>query len=491
MFRFRLTCVFAISLATAASGAEPVVSGFQSYEAPTYTLITKDESAARHFPSEIARIDSLLGTLLKPETRRNGAKTYVLLVPGGLYTRYLQPPNEFAGDFAAGRFANFLMLENNRAWPDMKARIYHEYTHWFLHTQFPGIHPFWFDEGLAVLVGNTEFRSTKAKVGIAPPESGYWMPFEQLLRIDKASPEYTLFTTLRVQNESWAMVHRGLIAEPEFGKHMLAYLKAIDDLRTIDEAVPASFGMSIEQLDRSMMGYRWSDATLSIVTPNILPTSPVDQQPGNTMSELEMLELLAAAMMTSGFNSQRLHELVDAANRLAPGSPTADVLRLRLAVRDRDDAALERLLQEIEPRVTAPAVARGLGLALFERLRADEAVNSLPPATRERFQLRAFELLRASAGRQADDIEAVWAYAMLAASLRRDLNSSLDALFKVQRQLPGNADLAMAAARLHEARGETQDMIRALGETFRSSSKADQRAWAKTRLAALHAIAGQ
>jgi len=49
----------------------------------------------------------------------------------------------------------------------------------------------------------------------------------------------------------------------------------------------------------------------------------------------------------------------------------------------------------------------------------------------------------------------------------------------------------MAAARLHEARGETQDMIRALGETFRSSSKADQRAWAKTRLAALHAIAGQ
>ena len=66
MFRFRLTCVFAISLATAASGAEPVVSGFQSYEAPTYTLITKDESAARHFPSEIARIDSLLGTLLKP-----------------------------------------------------------------------------------------------------------------------------------------------------------------------------------------------------------------------------------------------------------------------------------------------------------------------------------------------------------------------------------------------------------------------------------------
>jgi hypothetical protein len=79
---------------------------------------------------------------------------------------------------------------------------------------------------------------------------------------------------------------------------------------------------------------------------------------------------------------------------------------------------------------------------------------------------------------------------MLAARQRRDLSASLLALYRVQRQLPDNADLAMAAALLHEARGESQDMIAALDETFRYSSNVDQRRWAKRRLEGAHATGG-
>jgi hypothetical protein len=414
--------------------------------------------------------------------------TYLLFVPEDLYEHYLQPGSEFNGDFAPGRFANFILLKDNRVWPDMRPRIYHQYTRRFLYTQSPGIHPLWFDVGLATLVEMTEFRVSTARVGIPPYDSYYWMPLDTLLRLDRSSPEYTIFTTNRVHFESWALVHRGLIGEPEFGKQMFAYLRALDELKPIDEAVPESFGMNIDQLDRSLDKY--AAKYLPVVTVNLEPAPPVPQKAGNKMSELEMLELLADAMITSGSNPQHLRELVDAAYRLAPGSPTADVLRMRLAVRDRDDAALERLLQEIEPRMVDPKVARGVGLALFERVRADEDLKVMPAATREAFATRAFELLRDSVARRTDDVEAVWAYAMLAARQRRDLSASMLALYRVQRQLPDNADLAMAAALLHEARGETQDMIAALGETYRFSSSVDQRRWAKRRLEAAQATAG-
>jgi len=469
-------------LTSRAFAFDPDVSRFQSYEAGTYTLVTRGNEVARNMPLEIARVDALLTKLLKPGAPVRGIPTYILFFPPFLYDRYLEAEHSLGGRFVAGRFANYVLMEDILPWDGMKRFIYHEYSYAFLHTRFRGIHPPWFEEGLATLMENSEIRGTKCLVGL-PPYSEYgWMSADRLLRVDKPAAAYEKYRNGPFHVGSWALVHRGLVAEPEFGKRLIKYLEATSELEPIDEALPASFGMSPSQLNDDMSRYL-KRPKVKIASIDINP-APIAQQAGKPMSELEVLALMADAMLVPGFAPRRLPEVVDAASRRAPNTPTAQLLRLRLAVRDRDDAALERLLRQMEPRLGDPDMARGAGLALFERVNTDASLHLLEPQTRERYSTRALELLRGVAASRPDDIEAVWAYAQLAALQKRDLNTAMHMLFQMQRSYPGNADLAMAAALLHEARREPGEMKDALRETFRSSNSIEQRRWAKDRLEA-------
>ena len=200
------------------------------------------------------------------------------------------------------------------------------------------------------------------------------------------------------------------------------------------------------------------------------------------MSEAESLELLAEAMLAAGTRPERLAELIDAAYRKAPDSPKVLALRMQLAVRDRDDVALTRLHADSEPRVSDPQVARGVGLALFERVRESQPGDPMSPTDRERLSRRAFELLDRAVMSRPDDVEAIWGYAMLAAQLKQDLAIALRRLDSGLAIASYNADLAMAAALVYEALGEQKKMIPFLVVTARMSSRTEQREWAINRV---------
>jgi hypothetical protein len=52
---------------------------------------------------------------------------------------------------------------NGDAWPEEATRIiFHEYTHFFLSSQFSGEYPPWFNEGLAELMGFAKFDKDMA-----------------------------------------------------------------------------------------------------------------------------------------------------------------------------------------------------------------------------------------------------------------------------------------------------------------------------------------
>jgi hypothetical protein len=101
------------------------------------------------------------------------------------------------------------MLSTKIAGGGKKNAVYHEYTHLFLRTQFSGTLPLWFDEGLAELMGATEFQSATVLVGTPEIERGSkWIPLSRLLLMDKKSEEYRSESTYSVHFESWAIVHR-------------------------------------------------------------------------------------------------------------------------------------------------------------------------------------------------------------------------------------------------------------------------------------------
>jgi hypothetical protein len=467
----------------AAHGREPEVDGYEAYELPAYTIVSHDERKARPIPWLTARLDGVLATLLNRSTTIPSAPTYVVLMPESVWVHYLQPGQGLDSEFVSTPFANYLLLSNARDQSQLSREIFHEYSHWFLHTQFGGIVPMWFDEGIANFVESAEFRG--AKVTLGEPDTDMlqpmgWIPMEQLLVMDKGAREYlNLATTAVVQRESWALVHRGLVLDRDFGKQMFALLDAQNDLQPPDIAVRSAFDMTISELDRTVHSYLTSTSpyllasSFKVLRLPIEPVAPVSLPAGRAMAREESLGLIADIMLASGFNPEALPEVVGALQRTAPDSATTLSLRMRIAARAGADADLEQLLAKVDASKADPKLLRGAGLALYERV---------GDPVRADFVNRSFELLDRALASRPDDAEAVWAYTVLAAHLKRDLPTAARRITDMRARRPFNPYLAQAAALVHQAAGDTEKMQAALRETLSYSKTAEVTGWARKRL---------
>ena len=470
--------------ALCAQSREPNVSGLKAYSLPAYTIITHDEGAAGRIAPQIASMERVLATLLKREVRETGTPTYVYLVRGSVWNNYLQPGNGIIGEFVPARFANYLLLGGIADSAALREAISHEYTHYFLRTQFLGSCPLWFDEGMAKLMQNVRLRPGKAIVGMPPDSyrSSEWLPMKRLLRVNKSSREYLKEPdTFRVHQQSWAMVHKGVIDDPAFGAQMFTYLQALVDQHPVDEAVAESFGLSVDELGKKIEAYSYR-STFSAAQIEFDPPAPVALGSGRELVELEALESIANVMFDSGFNAARLAEVIEAAGKRAPNAASVRVLRMRLAARDRDDAALNQYLQDIKPGTAEQALARGAGLALFERVREERPGDPLSTTQRAAWNALAFDLLDQSLAARPDDAEAAWGFGLLAAHLNRTPDLAMRRLERASELMPMNADLAMAKALLCQTNGRSGEMISHLADTARFSSSAEQRAWALARI---------
>ena len=469
--------------ALCAQARAPNVSGLKAYSLPEYTIITHDERDARRTAPQIVSMERVLAALLKREVRATGTPTYIYIARGSLWLNYLQPGNAIVGEFVPARFANYLLFGRVADSPGLNEEIRHEYTHFFLHTQFRGGYPLWFDEGLAELMQTTRLQTGRATIGL-PHESisPGWLPMDRLLRVDKSSREYLIEpSSFWVHQQSWAMVHKGLIAEPAFGAQLFAYLKARDDLQPIDAAVADSFGMNVKELGRKIETYL-DKRTVSAAQFEFEPPPPVALGSGRKLGHREALESIATVMLDTGFNPTRVAEVIAAAGKLAPDAVSVRVLRMRLAARDRDDTTLNQLVTDISPGTSELPLARGAGLALFERVREERPGDPMSATLRAAWNAQAFELLDRSLLEQPDDAEAAWAFGILAARLQRSPSLAMRRLQRASELMPINADLAMAKALLCEAAGHSAEMIAHLAETARFSRSTEQRAWALQRL---------
>ncbi len=482
--KFRWLLALLVPAAVLAKDPSPDVRGFKAYELPEYTIVTHDESNARPIPRLAAQIQGALARLLDRKERVPASPTYVVLVPQSVWIRYLRPGQGLESEFVSAKFANYLLMNNGRDTSQLGKSVFHEYSHWFLHTQVPGVQPLWFDEGLAEFVSTAEFRGAMVRLGELDSSwtSRGWIPLDTLFRLDKTSPEYrNLSTSGAVHQGSWAIVHRGLAGDAAFGKQMFAFLDALNAQQPIDAAVQASFGVTASELDKTIHAYlnpgyryvaidRFKELRLAV------DPGPLQKLPrGRPMSELESLQIIADIMLASGFNADRLPEVADAVRRIAPDSAAEIALRMRIAARAGNDTALNGLIAGIGADETDAALLRGAGLALHERAAKTD---------REDLSTRALELLDRAIASRSDDAEAVWAHATLAARLKRDMQVAAERIAQLRVKLPASPDLAQASALLHESSGESEMTRNALRDMQRLSKESRMSEWAKSRLEA-------
>jgi len=496
---------------------EPQLAGLRSYSLPGYTLLAPDPATAQLVATHAATIERVLAVVLNRQPAGAATPTTVIMIRGADLERYVGNESRAGTEVLPRSFHNYLLLRSDGSRDLLRAAVYHQFAHLFLHTQFHDEFPWWFDEGLALFMEATRIEGSEAVLGnqrfgfrgdkrtpdpldqfkeeersIDPNPNSQgrgvpeWTALDTMLRYREGlQPGETRDSTYLFRRQAWVMVHRALVGEPEFGPQVSAYLQAINQFVPIEEAVPRSFGMSTPELDKNLRAYAMREKFKTMRKAFNAP-APVALGAGQPVSDSEALQTFASLLLDDG-TSRNVEEAVAAAANLAPDSAEVNALRMRLAALKGDGVTLERLLAALETRSTDVAAARGAGLALFEWIAFEQARKPDSAAGVPRVHERALHLLDRALQAKPDDAEAAWAYAGLAAGMNTSLDTALERLRLASARSPQNADLAMAMAHVYEARNEPAKMLEQLENTARFSRSIEQRRWAVERIDAVKA----
>ncbi len=472
----------ALLLAETAFAAKPNARGISAWTQPQYTIYSHDAGKAREVAERMAIVDVVLSKFLRGNRRPDGMPTHIFIARDSIWNRYIRPSERIIGEFVPTRFSNYVLLNAYMSGEAMNDCVDHEYTHFYLRSVQAGQIPLWFDEGMAEFIESSELLRNSIKVGYPDVfRPARWITIERLLRIDKDSKEYLTLDTNLFHFQSWAFVHKALIEDRDFGRQMFAYLKAINDGTPIDEAVQRSFGMNVPALDQVLRAYSRRDkyraGEMQFESP---PARELGR--GRELDEMEGLDLIARVMLDTGFNADRLPEVIALAKQLAPADSRVLILQLRMAVRNRNEAAIDALMKTLGPMTSDPEVSRAVGIALFEYVR-EELRGETPLQGRSLAEAnRAFDTLVRAERTLPVDAEAAWAFGILAAALDSETAFALQRLELAQQAMPRHADLTMASALVHHRLKQQGEMIEALHKTARYARTAELREWALQRV---------
>jgi tetratricopeptide (TPR) repeat protein len=453
------------------------------YEMPGYTLVAADSPQLRRDMAKLPRLNRALELALGVSTRPTGIPTRVYVVSSSMWSRYLQLGPGIVSEFVPTRFRNYIIADTSRIDRDS---LFHEHAHLFLYMQAGRIYPHWFDEGFAQLMGKAQYTATTARYfpfERRDEDNDNWISIERVLRADRDSPDYlNRGTRDAFYFEALSMTYRALIDDPKFGKQVEAYIEALNQLQSPEQA-QGHFGVDLDGLNYQMRAWvnrsNKDDAKMAL--------GDIQEQPlpdGTPLSKLEVLLDIAEVSLDTGLGLDRLDELLTAAAREPGGAPRTLVPWARLSAKLMQDKPIFEVLRYAGPRrLREPQIARGIGLALFERVVTLDQ-KPVTPAEAATLMNRSFELLDRSLEANPDDPEAAWAYATLAAGLKKDLDVAMKRLLPMFDRLPRNPDLAHAAALVQAARGDP-GVRQYYQAVFQFAHSLDEKQWAAAQLRAL------
>jgi len=179
--------------------------------------------------------------------------------------------------------SNAIVMDGDAEGPDTLHLVFHEYTHYYLSSQFSGEYPPWFNEGLAEVMGYAKFSESRVVLQIPmfrvyEARDSDWIPFDRMIKIDHSSPEYQSHELANsFYAQAWLMVHYGLLEDQDFGRQIFKYLTQLNSLVPQEEATRAVFGNDLGAVDGKLRSYsrnsKMSSGALELgaVPPVILP----------------------------------------------------------------------------------------------------------------------------------------------------------------------------------------------------------------------------
>lgn len=480
-----ILCLAGAALASSATAADlfgPRPGDMTSYETPEFTLVTIDNLQLRRDLRKLPKLKRAMELSLGLDTRPPETPTYVYVVSNQIWVRYLRPSDALNGEFVPTRFANYIVADGSQI---NREGLFHEFVHWFVHSRLEGVHPLWFDEGLAEMFSSGQYAGSHVR--LFPGSSmlaDNWIPMDRVLSATRTSPEYLDHTlTGRFHFQSRLMVQHALLDRPVFGRQVSDYLRAINDLTPIESAATASFGMSLAAMNSESRAYA-QKSYKRYARYEIGPVSELKLDVGRKMTRLDSLLAIATVSLDTGLGLERTHELLDAADALPGGGARARPLKLRLAARRFDDDAIDKHYAGLAPQLADAGLARAVGLALFERIMTSSE-RAVTPARSRLWLAQSFDLLDRALDANADDAEATWAFATLAGAVKRDIPKALTRLEPALVKWPRNPELAAAASLLHQALENDAEERMCLIAVYRNAHELDRKRWAVRRIAEL------
>jgi hypothetical protein len=485
-----MAVLWAVASFISASAAEPRIGKFVSYEVEDFTITTsRSGKQARQFMTDLTKFRATLEKTLGKRAANAGIPTRILVVSGSEWQKYLQPRQNVAGWFQSGRFVNYMVMNGDAEAAEATHIIFHEYTHFFLASQFAGEYPPWFNEGLAELMGFAKFTKDMAVLQIPmyrvyEARDGDWIPFDRMIHVDQSSPEYQSHKLAdSFYAQAWLTVHYGLVENRQFGKQMIEYLNHLNRLRPLEEAAKSSFGDDLSVVDKQLRDYSRNPHMMSGgIKLGEFPEVTLPE--GKPVAELDALAMIADLMIETRLAPDRIRPVVASLARREPNSARAAILEARLARLDDDQKAFDAAVTRASSLLAAGdwMARRELASVLL-----DNALDFRPMSTRtteesNRDLKSAMRWFGEAIAHNNEDVEALWGFGAAATRLDKDLDLAETALLAAYQRAPTSPDIAMSLANLKGRQQQPEAMIPYLKDTLRHSNSHSMSKWAAETL---------
>jgi len=474
-----------------AMAAEPRLGKFTSYEVEDFTILTtRSGDQARQFVEDLAKFRVALEKTLGKRAQKNAVPTRIVILSATEWEKYLQPRQNIAGWFQPGSFSNVMVMNGDSVRGAALQLIFHEYTHFYLASQFAGEYPPWFNEGLAELMGFAKFERGMAILQVPmyrvyEARDGDWIPFERLIRVSHGSPEYQSHKLANsFYAQAWLTVHYGMVENREFGKQMFDYLAQLNSLRPADEAARTAFGPDLGAVDKTLREYSRNTSMASGgITLGEIPK--VTFPAGKPVAELDALANIIDLMLITRLAPDRIQPLVESLARREPKSARSAIFAARLAQAQDDDAAFARAIANAEAALGPGDFGsrRDLASVLLATALDFGPLSKLSTEDTERYLKRAMRLYGEVVANDNTDVQALYGFGTSAMRLNRNLDLAEQALLAAYERAPVSADIAASLASIKGRQQQPEAMIPYLKDAARHATSLQTKKWATERLA--------
>jgi hypothetical protein len=484
-----LLCLFAAGLGATASAAEPRIGHFTRYDAGEFVIVTSRSGAqARHIVEDLGKFRRTLERTLGKNATQNAFPTYIVITSTTDWRNWLQPRQDVAGYFQRARFSNYMAL--NGDWPPEQALhiVFHEYTHYYLASQFAGEYPPWYNEGLAELMGYAMFDKGRAILRI-PMEQVYeardadWIPFERLIHVDQTDPEYQSHKLApSFYAQAWLTLHYGMVENRDFGRKIQGYINDLNRLVPREDAAQRNFG-DLAAADKLLRDYSRQSKLMSGAL-DLGDMPPITLPEGKSLDDSDAMAIVTDLMLQVRLPPDRISPLVESLGRRDRIPARAAIFAARLAQLADDNAAFDAAVAKAESAL-APGdweQRRALATVLLNSGLETSPLSSRKSEDADRDMKRALRWFAEAIAHNNQDVEALWGFGTAATRLDKNLDLAEQALVAAYHRAPASGDIAVSLADLKGRQEKPEEMVPFLHDAIRNATDLGMKRWATDTL---------